>query len=564
MAYQALYRRFRPKTFDKVIGQEHVTTTLINQIKSNKIGHAYLFCGARGTGKTSTAKIFAKAINCLSPENGSPCGKCKNCLALDNPNTPDVFEIDAASNNKVENVREIRDKISYPPVTGKYKVYIIDEVHMLTGEAFNALLKTLEEPPAHAVFILATTEVYKIPTTILSRCMRFDFRLVETDVLAKHVGEIFDEIGRSYEQDAVKYIARAGEGCVRDCLSVAEICVSFCEGEITLKKVLEVMGATDDKENYVLIENILSSRKGEALKQVDEFVKSGKSVGMIFKDLIECLRETLICSTANGNYLSLTQDKYNALKNLGEKYSDEEFLRIMEILSFAEGEIRYSSQPRIILETAILKASAKKSDYSLETLALRVGDLEKKLENILSGSVKVSFSQTVNAKEELNEIKKDFAQTEKSQAGFVEPSEIEQPITQKEEKLEEVKLSKPITENVTEVKPLPKKEVKLEDKKVWGTVIRALRRTSITLYAVCSERLAEVKEGKLIIYADGEGDYSLLTKPDNFATIEKTVKEVCSLETEIAEKSNEKQKQDEIDEQYKQVVELFGKDKIIN
>lgn len=563
MAYQALYRRFRPKTFDKVIGQEHITTTLINQIKSNKIGHAYLFCGARGTGKTSTAKIFAKAINCLSPENGSPCGKCKNCLALDNPNTPDIFEIDAASNNKVENVREIRDKISYPPVAGKYKVYIIDEVHMLTGEAFNALLKTLEEPPAHAVFILATTEVYKIPTTILSRCMRFDFRLVETDVLAKHISEIFDEIKRSYEQDAVKYIARAGEGCVRDCLSVAEICVSFCEGEITLKKVLEVMGATDDKENYVLIENILSSRKGEALKQVDEFVKSGKSVGMIFKDLIECLRETLICSTANGNYLSLTQDKYNALKNLGEKYSGEEFLRIMEILSFAEGEIRYSSQPRIILETAILKASAKKSDYSIESLAIRVGDLEKKLEGVLSGNVKVSSAQALEIKEELKEIKSDFVRTEKNQSAFIDSNEIKQSLPKKES-FDEGKLSKPITENVSADKNLPKQEVKLEDKKVWGTVIRALRRTSITLYAVCSERLAEVKGGKLIIYADGEGDYSLLTKPDNFAIIEKTVKDVCSLETEIAEKSNEKQKQDEIDEQYKQVVELFGKDKIIN
>lgn len=563
MTYQALYRRFRPKTFDKVIGQEHITTTLINQIKSNKIGHAYLFCGARGTGKTSTAKIFAKAINCLSTENGSPCGKCKNCLALDNPNTPDIFEIDAASNNKVDNVREIRDKISYPPVAGKYKVYIIDEVHMLTGEAFNALLKTLEEPPAHAVFILATTEVYKIPTTILSRCMRFDFRLVETDVLAKHIGEIFNEIGRSYEQDAVKYIARAGEGCVRDCLSVAEICVSFCEGEITLKKVLEVMGATDDKENYALIENILSSRKGEALKQVDEFVKNGKSVGMIFKDLIECLRETIICSTANGNYLSLTQDKYNALKNLGAKYSDEEFLRIMEILSYSEGEIRYSSQPRIILETAILKASAKKSDYSVESLAIRVGDLEKKLENILNGSVKISSTQALNVTEELKGIKSDFAH-EKNQPVFVGQGEIKQSVTQKEEILDKVKLSKPLTQNVSVAKTISQKETKLEDKKVWGTVIRALRRTSITLYAVCSERLAEVKDGKLIIYADGEGDYSLLTKPDNFAIIEKTVKDVCSLETQIAENSNEKQKQDEIDEQYKQVVELFGKDKIIN
>lgn len=545
MGYLALYRRFRPTTFDKVIGQKHITTTLINQIKTDKIGHAYLFCGARGTGKTSTAKIFARAINCLSPVNGSPCGKCKNCLALEGVNSPDVFEIDAASNNRVENIRELRDKISYPPVTGKYKVYIIDEVHMLTGEAFNALLKTLEEPPAHAVFILATTESHKIPATILSRCMRFDFRLVDNKELVKLVSGIFDEIGREYTLDAVRHIARSGEGCVRDTLSVAEICTSFCEGEITLEKVLSVLGATDDGELIKLADAILSGDRGYALNVIDSLIKNGKSIGTIFKDLNELLRETVIASTASENFLALTEEKYEELKKLGEKYSVNEILRIMEILALAEGEIRYSSQPRILLETAVLKACTPKADYDLSALALRVAELEKRLQGILSGEEKVKLSveqnDTTNKTEVKNEAKERFSETVKKS----EP--IKSTPEKKETNLSNVNVKQTV-----------------EDKKVWGTVIRALRRTSITLYAVCSERIAEVKDGKLIVYADGEGDYNLLTKPDNFALLKKTVESVCSLETVIAEKSEYKKKEELIDQQYKQVVELFGKKKIVD
>lgn len=547
MGYLALYRRFRPTTFDKVIGQNHITTTLVNQIKTNRIGHAYLFCGARGTGKTSTAKIFARAINCLSPVNGSPCGKCKNCLALEGVNSPDVFEIDAASNNKVENIRELRDKISYPPVTGKYKVYIIDEVHMLTGEAFNALLKTLEEPPAHAVFVLATTESHKIPATILSRCMRFDFRLVDNNELVKLVSGIFDEIGRKYTLDAVRYIARSGEGCVRDTLSVAEICVSFCDGEITLEKVLSVLGSADDSVLTELADSVLSGNRGYALNVIDSLIKNGKSVGTIFKDLTELLRECVISSTSDENFLALPEEKYNELKTLGNKYSIAEILRIMEILAFAEGEIRYSSQPRILLETAILKACTPKADYDVSALAVRVAELEKRLQGVLSGEEKVIFTE----QKPTEPVKTENKSVTEAKERFSETVKKSEPIKATPEKRE-------TSSGSVSVKP------SIEDKKVWGTVIRALRRTSITLYAVCSERIAEVKDGKLIVYADGEGDYNLLTKPDNFALLKNTVESVCSLETVIAEKSEQKKKEELIDEQYKQVVELFGKNKIVD
>ena len=240
MAYQALYRKFRPSGFKGLVGQDHIVRTLTNQIETGRVGHAYLFCGTRGTGKTSTAKIFAKAINCLSPVDGSPCGTCEVCKALSDPSSLDILEMDAASNNKVENVREIREKIQYPPVSGKYKVYIIDEVHMLTTEAFNALLKTLEEPPKHAVFILATTESHKLPATILSRCMRFDFRLVPTKEIARLVASIYDEVGKEYDKDAVMAIARSGNGSVRDALSIADICVSYRDSKLTYNDVLEV------------------------------------------------------------------------------------------------------------------------------------------------------------------------------------------------------------------------------------------------------------------------------------------------------------------------------------
>ena len=239
--YLALYRKYRPNMFDKIVGQEHITRTLQNQIKNDQIGHAYLFCGSRGTGKTTTAKVFARAINCLNPKNGSPCDECEVCKALKENNAIDIVEIDAASNNGVEEIRDLRDKVKYPPTVGKYKVYIIDEVHMLTTSAFNALLKTLEEPPSHVVFILATTEVHKLPATILSRVLRFDFKLINTETIAKLIANIFNESGIKAEQSAINLIAKAGQGSVRDALSIADMCASFANNDIKYKDVVEVV-----------------------------------------------------------------------------------------------------------------------------------------------------------------------------------------------------------------------------------------------------------------------------------------------------------------------------------
>ena len=297
MSYTALYRKYRPTVFEDVIGQDHITETLKNQLKSGRVGHAYLFTGSRGTGKTTCAKIFARAVNCLEPINGSPCGKCKTCQALVSASDIDILEIDAASNNRVDEIREIRERVKYPPVNGKYKVYIIDEVHMLTDSAFNALLKTLEEPPEFVIFILATTEAHKLPATILSRCMRFDFRLVSIELLAENIKKIFKAEGKKYEEEAVRYIAGAGEGSVRDSLSIADMCLSRSEGKLTLSDVLDVLGAADRGKIRSLTESILTGNAREILVKIDELVSLGKSVGRIAKDVLLCARDLLAIRT---------------------------------------------------------------------------------------------------------------------------------------------------------------------------------------------------------------------------------------------------------------------------
>lgn len=286
MAYTSLYRKYRPDTFDKVIGQDHIVRTLKNQIAHGNVGHAYIFTGTRGTGKTSVAKIFARAVNCLSPlADGSPCGKCENCVELASNSNFDILEIDAASNNSVDQIRELTDKIGFPPTVGKYKVYIVDEVHMLSKAAFNALLKTLEEPPSHAIFILATTEIHQIPATILSRCLRFDFRLVPNGVIAKRIRFIFDDIGVKYENEAVDLIASAGAGSVRDALSVADMCVSYCDSNVTYNGVLEVLGAADPKKLQSLATAIADGDTDKALQEVANLCDLGKSVPILAQTL---------------------------------------------------------------------------------------------------------------------------------------------------------------------------------------------------------------------------------------------------------------------------------------
>ena len=385
--YLALYRKYRPTTFDGVIGQEHITTSLKNQIKNNAISHAYLFCGTRGTGKTSVAKIFAKSINCEHPVNGSACGKCATCVALNDPSNLDIMEIDAASNNRVDEIRELREKVKYPPVNGKFKVYIIDEVHMLTDSAFNALLKTLEEPPKHVVFILATTEVQKLPATILSRCLRFDFKLVGQADLEQHLKRIFKDSQIEYDDAAVSLIARLGEGSVRDTLSIADMCVAYTNKNITYNAVLNAVGAIDKEVLISLAGHILKGDVHNLLKELNEVIKTGKNIAQIAKDLANHFRDLAVVKTCENfnDILKYPNDFVSKLEKQTKDVSIDTILKALKTFSALDNEFRLTTNPRIVLEVASLNLCDEIKNY--ESLEARVEALEQKRPQTMSVSV---------------------------------------------------------------------------------------------------------------------------------------------------------------------------------
>lgn len=387
MAYISLYRKYRPDSFAGMIGQKHIVRTLGNAVRNDTVSHAYLFTGTRGTGKTSSAKIFARAINCEHPlEDGSPCNQCATCRALLQPSNMDILEIDAASNNGVDEIRDLREKIKYPPTVGKYKVYIIDEVHMLTPSAFNALLKTLEEPPAHAVFILATTEVHKIPQTILSRCMRFDFRLLSVQELVGLLERILRAEGRSYQMDALRAIAQVGEGSVRDTLSICDMCVSYCEGEIRYNDVLEVLGASAPETVLALARAILRNDIKSALEQTDAVLALGKSVEMLIRDLTRMMRNILYARNCKASETSgIPQEMYAAIAHLSNETTNDRLLRAIEILIAAETDMRYSTTPSVILEAAIVRAADVSVSLDTNGILLRLKEVEARVRQAASG-----------------------------------------------------------------------------------------------------------------------------------------------------------------------------------
>lgn len=380
MSYISIYRKYRPYTFDQVVGQEHIVRILKNQVKNDTISHAYLFTGTRGTGKTSIAKIFARAVNCEHNKNGSACGKCDTCLQLANPANLDIIEIDAASNNGVDEIRELREQVKYPPVSCKYKVYIIDEVHMLSIGAFNALLKTLEEPPKHVVFILATTEVHKLPQTILSRCLRFDFRLVPTSKIAERIAYIFDDMGITYTNDAILSIAEAGDGSVRDALSIADMCVSYGEGKVNYETVLDVLGASNPNTIIDLIQAILNGDLATCFEIVDNLATYGKSMTNLAKDLTKSFRNLYITiTTPNANkILNLPSEIFKRLFSF-TSCSQDRVLQCVDILSGLEANMRFSSSPRTLLESAIAKCADEKANIDLMGVVVRLKALEEKI-----------------------------------------------------------------------------------------------------------------------------------------------------------------------------------------
>lgn len=390
MSYQALYRKFRPTDFKDVKGQDPIVRTLSNQVKTNRIGHAYLFCGTRGTGKTSVAKVMARAINCESPVDGNPCNECKTCKSILNGTSMAVYEIDAASNNGVDSVRQIVEDVKYSPTDAKYKVFIIDEVHMMTPEAFNALLKTLEEPPSYAVFILATTEAHKIPITILSRCQRYDFLRISLETITARLRELCDKEGITAEDNALRFIAKCGDGSMRDALSILERCIAFYfEEELTYDKILELIGTSDVETFAALLRHIKEGNVAEVMYLLEKQVVAGRDLARFIVDLTWYMRNLLLVKEggAINEVLEISSEQMAILELEAKVFDMNELIRGIHICSELTNRLRYATQKRVLVETELIRMAKPEMDHDTEALQDRIRQLEDRLNYLIERGV---------------------------------------------------------------------------------------------------------------------------------------------------------------------------------
>lgn len=385
MSYMALYRKFRPGGFDEVKGQDHIVTTLQNQIRTERIGHAYLFCGTRGTGKTSVAKILAKAVNCENPVEGNPCGECDMCRKIANQTSLNVVEIDAASNNGVGNIRDIIEEVGYSPTEGKYKVYIIDEVHMLSTGAFNALLKTLEEPPAYVIFILATTEAHKIPITILSRCQRYDFKRISIDTIAGRLQDLMEREQVQAEPKALRYVAKLADGSMRDALSLLDRCIAFYMGEeLTYEKALEVLGAVDTEVYSRMFRQVAEGNAIGCVEIIDEMLMAGRDLTQFINDFIWYIRGLMLLNASGQgeDMLDVSAEQLAQMRQEAELADANQLIRYIHILSDLSGQLRFANQKRVLVEVSLIKLCKPQMDaeQDLTTLKSRLEQIERQLE----------------------------------------------------------------------------------------------------------------------------------------------------------------------------------------
>lgn len=396
MSYTAFYRKWRPQTFSEVVGQKNIVQALTNQLKSGRIGHAYLFCGTRGTGKTTIAKIMARAVNCENPQEGGPCNECSTCKAIMTGSSVNVVEIDAASNNGVDDIRQIREEVRYAPPQGHYRVYIIDEVHSLTANAYNALLKTLEEPPSYVMFILATTEAHKIPITVLSRCQRYDFKRIETDYILDHLTQLTEKEGIVAERKALAYIAKAADGGMRDALSLLEQCVSCYYGEeLTYNKVLAVLGAVDTSVFADLFSAISSIDVDSAMKVVSQMVASGKDLTVGVSDFVWFLRNIMMVHTSDISEedLGISEEDFLRLKSLASEVPLDNILRWIQLFSELQSQMKNSTTKRTLLEVGIIRAMKPEEERDLSGVMARISNAEKKI-SALAGGQYIAVEET--------------------------------------------------------------------------------------------------------------------------------------------------------------------------
>ncbi|SHE89193.1 DNA polymerase-3 subunit gamma/tau [Caldanaerobius fijiensis DSM 17918] len=536
--YTALYRRFRPSNFSEVVGQQHVVRTLKNQVITGNLAHAYLFCGTRGTGKTSIARIFAKAVNCSNNAKGDPCGICDNCKAIDDATFMDIYEIDAASNNSVDNIRDLRDNVIYPPAMGNYKVYIIDEVHMLSTSAFNAFLKTLEEPPAHAIFILATTDPQKIPATILSRCQRFDFRRISDGDMMAHLRSIADRVGVKVDDMALNLIVSKADGAVRDALSLLDKCISYCGDTITHEDALEVLGALDDDILLRFSRAVLDYNVAEALKIVEDVYGAGRDAAQFLDDVIRHFRNLLMARMVGTGLEEYAGHLEDEIRRQIMGYSENRLIRCIEILNSSANQIKWAVLPKVILEVAVVRLCQPDIDNDINGLLDRIERLEKQAtfsKGQSEGQV-ATISQTVSG----------------DKAGLENGKKAME--TRSVEKASDAGAG---TKKVADVKGLP------DIRDVWSALLDGVKREKMALYVFMKNATPRYENGALIVEVDKSIFRDALKKAENVAFIENLLKKITGIEMAFRpelKKDDESQKAEK--EMVNELISFFGKDKV--
>ncbi|MDU1077634.1 DNA polymerase III subunit gamma/tau [Clostridium sp.] len=506
MAYTALYREWRPKNFEDVVGQEHITTTLKNQIQNDRIAHAYLFCGTRGTGKTSTAKVMAKALNCLNPVNGEPCNECEMCKKINEGLAIDVTELDAASNNGVDKIRDIIDDAKYPPQEARFKVYIMDEVHMLSMGAVNAFLKTLEEPPANVIFILATTDPQKLPITILSRCQRFDFKRISKSDISDRLRKIVGAQGVLADEKSLELISRVSDGAMRDALSILDQAVAMGDGSVNYDSVVGMLGLVTNEYLFNITSAIIERNIQKAMNIIEEVVYAGKDINLFIKDLTGHFRNLLMAKVTNNpeEVLDMSMENINLIKEQGSRIRVEEIMRDIRILQEAEGNAKISKQARLYLELATIKMCKIEYDTSSEVILARINRLE---EVIKSGKIQVAQAQQCsNQDDEVSNVQKRVAT---------------QDVINKEQAVTETPVIEVNTNATTSIGDI---------QRAWHDILEALKaRRAMVIYAsLMTGRPVACNNGIVLIKYEEEYAFNKirLEKPDNIKVINEVVSEV--------------------------------------
>jgi len=525
VGYTALYREWRPRTFKEVVGQKHITVTLKNQVIEKRIAHAYLFCGTRGTGKTSTAKILSKAVNCLNPKDGEPCNECEICNKINSGTLMDVIEMDAASKRKLEDIKEVIENVKYPPQEGKNKVYIMDEVHMLTQEAVNAFLKTLEEPPSNVIFILATTDPQKLPITILSRCQRFDFRRIRNEEIFERLRSIVSEQGIYADDKSLNLIARMSDGAMRDALSILDQVISTGDGKVEYDQVLDMLGLVTNENLLIITNSIIEKDVEKSMRIIEDIVLSGKDINNFMKDMITHLRNILMVKVSKNpdEILDMSSENIDLVKEQAEKIRIEEIMRNIKILQEAEQQSKWVKQSRIYLELAVLKMCKIEYDTSKEVILSRLNKIE---ELIKSGNIKLAMKE----------------EKKKTESKEFDIKKIKENI--KDEKIEENLLEEYNKDSKLTVETV---------KKMWHDILEAFkaRRLMVLYAALVTANITDCKEG--IITLNYNKQYSFnkkrLEKPENNKIVQEIFSEVLKEKVRIIYTVEEKAKEENLPEE---------------